>query len=184
MSESNSGDHLITPHHLGGKDVSLLRAVRAINRTHQLSEGSDVGAPATTGRIREVANLSSEEVNHRLKRSNTLDDLLHVHGASVRPDGSMGPKSAELTDEGQQVLDDLVNETLDASDLATSDDIQDLRDELTDLRARLKQIEESPTGAFSQEEAERLDSLKRMMVAFQDVFEQKLDIDLDPYRRD
>lgn len=167
---------------LGSKDVSFLRAIREINDSFETA-GEGIGAPATTGRIRKVAGLDSNEVQHRLKRSERVENLIEVYPAPVYENNQQGPKSAELTAAGEQALDRITSGELSITGVATPEDIDGIREELVEIRETLTEIEENPTGGLDESEAENLDALKTMMVTFQNAFEE-LGVDLDEHRPD
>lgn len=167
---------------LGSKDVAFLRAINTINSRFDTT-AKGVGAPATTGRIREVSGLDENAVQHRLKRSEKVADLIKVHPAPVYDTGQQGPKSAELTEAGKQALDQLTSGDLAISGIATPEDISRLERKIEDLQATVMAFEENPTGALDDREADHLDALKNMMIAFQNAFEE-LGVDLDKHRPD
>lgn len=163
---------------LSSKDISVLKTIRALNETidvEELPEG--VRTPATTTRIRERSGLNTAEVQHRLKRSEKLDDLLEVYPAPVYKNGKHGPKSAELTAKGEAVLDQITS-----GNPPTGVDIEELAVEFADLQERVAVIEASPTGALDEQEADNFETVKEMMVTFQNVFENELGINLEKHR--
>jgi len=175
----NETDSLVKPN-ISGKDVTFLRAIRRLNATHEIGN-KGIGAPATTGRIRELSGLDRSEVQHRLKRSEKMADLITVHRAPVYENGQRGPKSAELTEVGEQVLEQVTRGDISIKGLATPEDIDRLEQELVDIKETLNQFEESATGAFDEQKAERLDKLMEMMVTFMNAFEA-MGVDLDEHR--
>ncbi|NEU59221.1 hypothetical protein [Halorussus sp. MSC15.2] len=173
-------DSEIAKPNISGKDVTFLRTIRTLNATHDVGN-EEIGAPATTGRIRELSGLVRSEVQHRLKRSEKMTDLITVHSAPVYNNGQRGPKSAELTEAGEQVLEQVTRGDLSIEGLATPEDIERLEKELVDIKQTLSEFEESPTGAFDEKKTERVNKLFEMMVTFMNAFEA-MDVDLDEHR--
>lgn len=166
---------------LGSKDVRFLRAIATVNENYG-TPNEKIGAPATTGRIRKVSGLDDKEVQHRLKRSKKVADLIEVYDAPAYEGGQLGPKSAELTDVGEQALAQITSGDL-SHDLASPEDLSRVEEELIEIRETLTAIEESPTGALDEDVAENLEALKKMMVTFQRAFEE-MGVDLDKHRPD
>ncbi len=181
MEEDQNSDYSITLPDLGSKDVRFLRAIAAVNESYA-TPNEKVDAPATTGRIRKVSGLDDKEVQHRLKRSKKVANLIEVYDAPVYEGGQLGPKSAELTAAGEQALDQITSGDL-GHDLASPEDLSQVEDELIEIRETLTAIEESSTGALDEDVAENLEALKRMMVTFQRAFEE-MGVDLDQHRPD
>jgi len=179
-ADQNSNPSVTLPD-LGSKDVRFLRAITAINENSE-PPNENIGAPATTGRIRKVSGLGDKEVQHRLKRSKKVADLIKVYDAPVYEGGRLGPKSAELTDAGEQALAQITSGNLN-HDLASPEDLSRVEEELIEIRETLTAIEESPTGGLDEDEVENLEALKTMMVTFQRAFEE-LGVDLDEHRPD
>ena len=92
---------------LGLKDKKFMRTVRDINQSPEEFEGTDAGTVAANKTvIANASELSKDAVEYRLTRSDITEDnlgLVKIHPAQVH-DRRFGPKSAELTSRGREVL--------------------------------------------------------------------------------
>lgn len=92
---------------LGLKDKKFMRTVRDINQSPEEFDGTDEGEVAANKTvIANASELSKDAVEYRLTRSDITEDnlgLVKVHEAQIH-DGRFGPKSAELTSRGRELL--------------------------------------------------------------------------------
>lgn len=122
---------------LKASDVSLLRAIRDINNAPTEYDGTDRGeVPANKPLITEVSDLSKSAVEYRLGESDLDEDglgLIKVHPPTVH-DRRFGPKSAELTRRGVEVLS-----ALEHTESKTVDNVDE--ESVKQLRARVDALE-------------------------------------------
>lgn len=181
------------------KDIKFLRAVRDINESPEQYSSTDGGAvPATVGAIEDATDLSQGDINYRAQPSRSrLAELgyLKIHKSQVH-DAGYGPKSFELTPEGDQALEEaMVAHGLteaDTSELRDSqqlkqvaaqtsnhgDRIQSLETRVEELAGKVSQLEEtirryeeSPTGAMSSSERDKIEALISRVPANSEVLE-------------
>lgn len=173
------------------KDIKFLKAIRDINRDPETYEATEHGAvPATITAVKEATSLTKDEVDYRMTPSrsrlaNTDEGLglIHIHEAELR--GNMfGPKSAELTEKGERMLNDTM-ETHGLTDRSTAETEQlerladvdarthELEERMDDIEARIEEIvaavndiaetvdqwDEAPTGAFNSDERDKFNAL-------------------------
>ena len=124
------------------KDIRFLMAVRDINENPEEYEDTQLGeAAANTTSIRKATSLSTGEVRHRLnEKSDVADEELGavtLHKAQPT-DGGLGPKSVELTQDGERLLRHaLASREIgdhDPTDVATAERV-------SKLEARIKELE-------------------------------------------
>jgi len=196
MSDATTPDLSLT-------DINFLRAIRDINSNPSEYHGTENGdAPATTTAIRRVTDLTDGQLQHRMDPDSTLAadyDLITVHDAPLL-DGGFGPKSAELTSRGGQVLEDNVTkhgldgrevdetqlvDRVSAVDTRT-ENLQDrvdnletevaaLEDTVADLNDAVQRFAESDTGAFSKESAKQFRTMTNAMPGHERAFQALLD---------
>jgi len=97
---------------LGLKDIRFLKAIRDISENPEKYPHTDTGkVPATKTALREATELDEDSLRYRLRtdRSKLAEDggagYIRIRSPTVNDDGSFGPKSVELTDEGYEVLE-------------------------------------------------------------------------------
>jgi hypothetical protein len=139
---------------LGLKDRKLLRTVRDINQSPEEFEGTDAGETAANKTvITNASELAKDAVEYRLTRSDMTEDelgLLKVHPAKIH-DRRFGPKSAELTSRGREVL------SLLDSEKASAGSVEVDAETVKQLRARVDALENAEVDLDSGEvDAEEL----------------------------
>jgi len=160
---------------LSRKDIRFLRAVRNINESPEEYPATEGGEVAATKTALKKGPLGEEAVRYRFenKAKITTDGeygLVEILPAPILDKGGYGPKSAELTDRGTKVLDqvleerDLVkggvqSEGVTGAGGESDARIAELEERVADMEAKLDRIleavnrwEESPTGALDEEE--------------------------------
>lgn len=138
------------------KDIRFLMAVRDINENPEEYEDTELGeAPANTTSIRKATSLSTGEVRHRLNEKSDIADeelgAVTLHKAQPT-DGSLGPKSVELTQDGERLLRHaLASRGIgdhDPTDVATAERVSALEARIKELEHIIQsypnQVEENP----------------------------------------
>ena len=123
------------------KDIRFLMAVRDINENPEEYEDTELGeAAANTTSIRKATSLSTGEVRHRLnEKSDVADEELGAVTLYKAPptDGGLGPKSVELTQDGERLLRHaLASREIgdhDPTDVATAERVSALEARIEDL---------------------------------------------------
>ena len=182
---------------LGGKDIRFLQAVQEVNKRVGYRPGTDERPPATTGEIAAAADLNKNEVNYRFNQRGFDGDgqgYIKVYESELLPNGALSAKSAELTENGEAALADV----LDSDPLSSPDVNGDLDDRLSDLEAEVDRLREenealretihrvveSEMGAWSDDREEQFDAMLNAMIAYQRIFSEVFDIDVGEFQGD
>jgi len=130
---------------LSWKDIKFLTAVRDINENPDQYSGTARGvAAANTTSLREATELSRGEIRHRLNEKSDIADrglgILRLHDPQLTEKGDHGPKSVELTEFGERVLD----RALAARGVGDADPVEVAKgNRLSVLEQRLDEVEET-----------------------------------------
>lgn len=183
--------------HLGGKDIRFLQAIQTVNQRTGYKPEVDGRPPATTGKIASVADLNKNEVNYRLnQRGFDTDGLgyIQVYASELLPNGALSAKSAELTENGEKALSDVLDG---ASSVPLKPDeyvvdrlaelemkIEAMQEENEALREAIQQFVEREMGAWSTDREEQFDAVLNAMVSYQRIFSEVFGIDTSEFRGD
>lgn len=177
---------------LSAKDIRFLKAIRDITDSPGEYPHTDVGeAPASKTAIRAVTDFGDEEIDYRLRPSLsklTVEDgagYIESHSPTVKDDGGFGPRSATLTDAGERALDialeerDLLRAGVTVGGQAGAEGrdeleaaVVELQEQMTEMEAKLERVlnvvdewEESPTGAFDEDQNRAFEALTSALPA-------------------
>lgn len=180
---------------LGSKDIKFLKAVQEVNARNGYEPGTDERLPATTSKIAEVAGLNKNEVNYRLNQRGFDSDglgYITVYGAQLLENGALSPKSAELTEQGEVALQNVLEASPSVNDGVESDiekRLTELSDAVAELRNEnqvlcdiLQQIENSDTGAWSEDCEKEFHATLNAMVAHQRIFSEVFGFEVNSFR--
>ena len=189
---------------LSREDVMFLRATRDINENpeeYPKTGGERAAAEATVAAIKHATTLSRNQINYRLGTTTNTRGFVE-RGLIVSHDPRMtdtgyGPRSAELTDQGRErledglrayglvetesrgspeVMDRLGNlagrvEDMERSVARLEEQVERLTDRVEAADSRLSRIEESDMGAVEEPHAGRLRTVIDAMPAFYQAFQ-------------
>ncbi|MDH5021717.1 hypothetical protein [Halobacterium rubrum] len=192
------------------KDIEFLEAVRAINADPDAYEETDPGeVAANSTSIRSATNLSRSEIKYRMGAD--PDDyrgfgeeglgLLRIHSASLE-NGRFGPKSAELTERGVEVLDEAKSRVrfggapgqateegtaetadqmaeLEAEVEALQQNIADVAESVQSVNETLSRFEDRDRGALDSEFADKLNAVLKALPRHDQALSEVLGVDLD-----
>jgi len=192
------------------KDIEFLEAVRAINgdpEDYEETEPGKVAANSTS--VRSATNLSRSEVKYRMGAD--PDDyrgfgeeglgLLRIYSASLE-NGRFGPKSAELTERGLEVLNEAKSRVrfaassgqtggegaaetagqvaeLEAEVEALQENIADVAESVQSVNETLSQFEDRDRGALDSEFADKLNAVLTALPRHDQALSEVLGVDLD-----
>jgi hypothetical protein len=187
---------------LSREDVMFLRAIRDINESpEEYPKTGDGQAPATIAAIKHATTLSRNQINYRLgTTTNTRGFVERGFVVSHDPpmtDAGYGSRSAEITEKGEQRLEDGLRayglvETSSRGDPEVMDrlenlaarvedferalsrlegDIERLTDRVEATNSRVSRIEEANMGAIEEPQAGRLRTVIDAMPAFYQAFQ-------------
>lgn len=187
---------------LSREDVMFLRAIRDINENpDEYPKTGDGQASATIAAIKHATTLSRSQINYRLgTTTNTRGFVERGFLLSHDPpmtDTGYGSRSAELTEKGEQRLQDglraygLVDtssrgdpevmerlenlagrvEDFERALNRLEDDVERLDDRVEATNSRLSRIEEADMGAIEEPQAGRLRTVIDAMPAFYQAFQ-------------
>lgn len=178
------------------KDIKFLRAIRDINASPDEYEGTEGGTvPATTTALRKSTALTKNEIDYRMvpSRSKLVEGggcgYIRVHEPDqYRTDSGQlkfGPKSAELTEEGERALSEAMEKhgltDRDTAETTQREQLAQMDTRLRELEEQVKEIEtqvenltntvedvvefvqtwnESSTGALSEDKADAIEGLQ------------------------
>jgi len=187
---------------LSQEDVMFLRAIRDINENpEEYPKTGDGVAPATIAAIKHATTLSRNQINYRLgTTTNTRGFVERGFLLSHDPpmaDTGYGSRSAELTEKGEQRLEDGLRayglvETSSRGDPEVMDrletlgarmdnfeqaleeleeDVERLTDQVEAADNRLSRVEDTNMGAIDEPQAGRLRTVIDAMPAFYQAFQ-------------
>lgn len=187
---------------LSREDVMFLRAIRDINETpEEYPKTGDGEAPATIAAIKHATTLSRNQINYRLgTTTNTrgfVDRGFLLSHDPPMTDTGYGSRSAELTEKGEQRLEDGLRayglvETSSRGDPEVMDrletlgarmddfeqtlerlerDVERVADRMETAESRLSRMEDANMGAIDEPQAGRLRTVIDAMPAFYQAFQ-------------
>lgn len=108
---------MVSSNELTLPDIKFLQAVRDINKQPDNYQGTDRSKyPANSRSIRQATDLNSNQISYRMGGNSSSrgfsegDNPLIISYQPVIIDNGFGPRSAELTDEGEEMLEKSQNQ--------------------------------------------------------------------------
>lgn len=203
---------------LGLKDIRFLSVIKEVNENPDKYE--DVheyqgAVPATVSAVQEVSGLTRDEAQYRMrkgksKRGFTEEDgvgYIVVYDAEILETGEFGPKSAELTQKGEEALeqakrrfarrldgdneqifagvsdDELAKikarqEELDDRIDSIEEDLSRLSEQLGGVSREIEGLKQSDMGALSPEVADHLETMIRVYPTMYQALSQVLGLNI------
>lgn len=187
-------------------DIRVLSAIRDINR-HPENYDDEATAPgqmpANTMSVRQATGLSKRQVEYRLARGERgweewgPNGLLNCYDPELTQTGGMGPRSAELTELGQQVLavakgeeDAGAVDPRRSSAAITAEEFQALQESVDQLAEQMEEIAplvdqwaDREWGAVNQDQAGKASGMFKTVIQLIQTF-QALGVDQQVYADD